>query len=405
MMHAPLTVTMLTRAIKEALEAVFPYPVRVQGEISNYKPHYSGHLYFTLKDPFAQLSAVMWKSRAQQLSFALEDGLQVVCSGTLSVYEKTGRYQLNVLEIQPAGQGDLQARFEALKRELWEAGLFDQAHKRPLPVYPHRVGVITSPTGAALRDILAVARRRNPAIPILLRPTQVQGEGAAADLAQAIADLNRHGDVDVIILGRGGGSLEDLWAFNEEELARAIFASEIPIVSAVGHEIDVTIADFVADCRAPTPSAAAELVFPSRDEMLSQLLYYQDKLTALLTQHLQRKRQRLETLKAHYLLRKPEFLFTYHQERLAQQQTALRQGLVGQIQCKQQQLSVLRSRLQGLDPRQVLERGFVLLEQAGRPVTRSVDLKSGSVYLHFADGKCQGYLELEGNHVEKETHL
>lgn len=405
MSHSPVTVTTLTRAIKEALEASFPYPVRVQGELSNFRPHYSGHAYFTLKDSFAQLNAVMWKSRAEKLSFRLEDGLQVVCSGTVTVYEKTGRYQLNVIEMQPAGKGDLQARFEALKRELWEAGLFDEAHKRPLPVYPSRVGVITSPTGAALRDILAVARRRNPAIPLLLRPAQVQGEGAAADLAQALRDLNRHGGVDVIILGRGGGSLEDLWAFNEEILARAIFASEIPVVSAVGHEIDFTIADFVADHRAATPSAAAELVFPSREEMLGQLLYYQDKLATLLLQRVQRSRQRLEQLKQHYLLRKPELLLAPHQEILRAHQTALSQAFAAQLQQKQRQLSRLQGRLQGLDPRQVLERGFVLLEQAGKPVTRAADIQSGPVRLGFADGWRQGHLKLEENRDEKETRL
>ncbi len=392
---SPLTVTLLTRSIKEALETCFPYPVRVQGEISNFRPHYSGHAYFSLKDAYAQISAVMWKSRTGYLPFKLEDGLQVVCTGTVTVYEKTGRYQLNVLDMQPAGKGDLQAQFEALKRELWEAGLFDEAHKKPLPTYPGKVGIITSPTGAALQDMLAVAKRRNPGIPLLLRPAQVQGENAAKDLVKAIQELNAHGGVDVIILGRGGGSLEDLWAFNDETLARTIFASQIPIVAAIGHEIDFTIADFVADKRAATPSAAAELVIPSREEMLGQLYYYQDKLATLLWQQVQQARSRLARLSQHYLLRKPEFWLDPRYEKLWRQQSALEQAWERQIEQKQQALALLHSRLEGLDPRKVLNRGFVLLEQQGLPVTRAGQLQAGPVSLIFQDGVRSANLELE----------
>jgi exodeoxyribonuclease VII large subunit len=392
---SPLTVTLLTRSIKEALETCFPYPVRVQGEISNFRPHYSGHAYFSLKDAYAQISAVMWKSRTGYLQFKLEDGLQVVCTGTVTVYEKTGRYQLNVLDMQPAGKGDLQAQFEALKRELWEAGLFDEAHKKPLPTYPGKVGIITSPTGAALQDILSVAKRRNPGIPLLIRPAQVQGENAAKDLVKAIQELNAHGGVDVIILGRGGGSLEDLWAFNDETLARTIFASAIPIVAAIGHEIDFTIADFVADKRAATPSAAAELVIPSREEMLGQLYYYQDKLASLLLQQVQQARSRLERLSQHYLLRKPEFWLDPRYEKLWRQQTALEQAWQRQVAQKQQSLALLDSRLEGLDPRKVLNRGFVLLEQQGLPVSRASQLQAGPVNLIFQDGLRSANLELE----------
>jgi exodeoxyribonuclease VII large subunit len=394
----PASVIMITRAIKEALEASFPYPVKVSGEVSNFKPHYSGHFYFTLKDPFAQLSAVMWKNRAEQLPFRLADGQQVVCTGTVTLYEKSGRYQLNVSEMVPEGQGDLQARFEALKRELWEAGLFDEAHKQPLPLYPGRVGVITSPTGAALQDILAVARRRNPTIPILLRPARVQGEGAAADLAQAVRDLNQHGGVDVIILGRGGGSLEDLWAFNEAELARAVFASQIPIISAVGHEIDFAITDFVADARAATPSAAAERVFPRRDEMLGQLLYYQEKLAGLLQQRVLRSRQRLEHLKQHYLLQRPELVLKTRREQLAHQQAQLLQAMQHALRQQRQALVLAESRLAGLNPQRILARGYVMLEQHGQPVQQASALRSGPVRLTFADGVRQAELKLEENH-------
>jgi exodeoxyribonuclease VII large subunit len=267
---AILTVSALTALLRIHIETAFA-DVWVEGEVSNLRVPSSGHAYFTLKDSTSQLRAVLFRSAGRLLRFTLEDGIHVVCRGRITVYEPRGDYQMIVEYVEPRGLGALQLAFEQLKERLAAEGLFDTARKRSLPVLPRRIGVVTSPTGAAIRDIIQVARKRFPGISILLNPVPVQGENAAAEIARAIAELNEIGSVDVLIAGRGGGSLEDLWPFNEEVVARAIAASRIPVVSAVGHETDFTIADFVADVRAPTPSAAAELVVRDRQELLSRL--------------------------------------------------------------------------------------------------------------------------------------
>src|SRR5947209_4146135 len=259
------TVTELTRNVRGTLETKFA-AVWVQGEISNYKLHPSGHRYFTLKDQRAQISCVIWRDAMAPLRQPLVDGAQVQVYGTVTVYEARGQYQLNVQVLQPRGVGLLQAKFEALKRKLEAEGLFAPERKRPLPRFPRRIGIVTSPSGAAIRDMLKVLRRRAPSVQILINPVRVQGTGAAQEIAVAIRELATPNEafapVDLIVVTRGGGSIEDLWEFNEEIVARAVFHSDVPIVSAVGHEIDFTICDFVADLRAPTPSAAAELIVP-----------------------------------------------------------------------------------------------------------------------------------------------
>jgi len=265
-----LTVAELTRDIKSALESGFS-GVWVEGEISNYKVYTSGHVYFTLKDDQAQIRAVMWKGKRAHLKFEPKDGDHVVCRGRVSVFEKRGEYQVVVEAMEPKGLGALQAAFEQLKKKLAAEGFFDEARKRPLPYIPWSVGIVTSPKGAVIRDMVRTINRRFPGLRIVLAPVRVQGDGAAGKIASAIADMNEYGQVDVIIVGRGGGSLEDLWAFNEEPVARAIFASKIPVVSAVGHETDFTIADFVADLRASTPTAAAEQIAPEREAVEESL--------------------------------------------------------------------------------------------------------------------------------------
>src|SRR5436309_11838046 len=260
-----LTVSELTRSIRGTLETKFG-AVWVQGEISNYKLHPSGHQYFTLKDQRAQIGCVIWRDTMAPLRQPLADGAQVQVYGTVTVYETRGQYQLSVQILQPRGVGLLQARFEALKRKLQSEGLFAPERKRPLPKFPQRIGIVTSPSGAAIRDMLNVLRRRAPWLQILISPVRVQGTGAAQEIAVAIRELatpnQAFAPVDLIVVARGGGSIEDLWEFNEEIVARAIFHSAVPVVSAVGHEIDFTICDFAADLRAPTPSAAAELIVP-----------------------------------------------------------------------------------------------------------------------------------------------
>ena len=261
-----LTVSEITAQLKELITSSFGV-LWVTGEVSNFRRQASGHWYFTLKDAGAQLRCVMWRSSTARLSFVPQDGMQVLARGSLDLYEAYGQHQLMVSYLQPAGIGALQQAFEQLKSRLAEEGLFDNARKRPLPRWPKVVGVITSGTGAAVRDIITVISRRMPTTRIIVRPAIVQGAEAAADVAAAIDEMNRHGEADVLIVGRGGGSLEDLWAFNEEHLVRAIAGSKIPVVSAVGHEIDFTLADFAADVRAPTPSAAAEIVVPDQTEI------------------------------------------------------------------------------------------------------------------------------------------
>jgi exodeoxyribonuclease VII large subunit len=289
------TVAQLTAEIKTLLEGSFEH-VWVEGEISNLRLPSSGHLYFTLKDESAQIRTVMFRMQNRLLKFDPEDGLQVVCYGRLAVYEPRGEYQIVVDHMEPKGLGALQLAFEQLKERLSREGLFDPARKKPLPPFPQKIGIVTSPTGAALRDILQIIDRRFANVHILLYPVRVQGEGAAQEIAQAIDELSQWPDLDVMIVGRGGGSLEDLWAFNEESIARAIYRSTVPIISAVGHEIDFTIADFVADLRAPTPSAAAELVVQNKVELVQRLESLFWRLAQAERVSLQARKERLSSL-------------------------------------------------------------------------------------------------------------
>ncbi|MBQ4160836.1 MAG: exodeoxyribonuclease VII large subunit, partial [Clostridia bacterium] len=298
-----LTVSELNARMKYIIDSVPAFAnIWIKGEISNFKLHFSGHIYMTLKDDGGVLRAVMFKGSAQKLAFVPENGMKVLARGRISVYERDGGYQLYVEEMQPDGLGALHLAFEQLKKRLEEEGLFDQKHKKPIPKFPNTVGVVTAATGAAVRDIINVISRRYPKAKVLLYPALVQGEGAAEDVSRGIAYFNENKCADVLIVGRGGGSIEDLWAFNEEITARAIFASEIPIVSAVGHEVDFTIADFVADLRAPTPSAAAELVVPSALEV-------KERVSVLVLRALNGMRGKLQSKRlmlARYKLPSPE---------------------------------------------------------------------------------------------------
>ncbi len=299
-----LTVTELTRRIKSLLEDSIGF-VWVVGEVSNLRRPTSGHLYFTLKDAESQIAVVMFKNRNVRLKFRLEDGLEVIAGGLVSVYERRGNYQIIAEELEPRGVGALQLAFEQLKEKLKKEGLFDPEHKKPLPMLPQRIGVVTSPTGAAIRDILNVIERRFSNVHILIYPVLVQGDEAAGQIARAINDVDRLANVDVIIVGRGGGSLEDLWAFNEEVVARAIYECDTPVISAVGHEIDFTIADFVSDVRAPTPSAAAELVVQERETLTEQVETLQKQLDGYVRQHLYSLRHRLELCGESYVFQRP----------------------------------------------------------------------------------------------------
>jgi exodeoxyribonuclease VII large subunit len=293
------TVSELSQGIKNLLEQEYP-DVWVTGEVSNFRAAGSGHLYFTLKDAAAQLRAVCFRNQARYLKFKPQDGISVIARGHLSVYEARGEYQLYVEYLEPAGLGALQLAFEQLKQKLAAEGLFELARKKPLPLLPRAIGVVTSPTGAVIRDILRILRRRFRNMNVLIYPVKVQGEGAAEEIVEGIKYFNREQNVDVMIVGRGGGSLEDLWAFNEEAVARAIAASGIPVISAVGHETDFTIADFIADLRAPTPSAAAELVVHRKQDFLTELENRARRMAQIIRLQLSEARQRLTELRMHH---------------------------------------------------------------------------------------------------------
>jgi exodeoxyribonuclease VII large subunit len=288
------TVWEITSEIKQTLDRLGV--LWIQGEISNFKHHSSGHMYFSLKDDRAQLKAAFFRNSNLYLKFRPEDGLEVIVRGRISVYEPRGDYQLIVEYMEPKGLGALQLAYEQLKEKLRKEGLFDDAHKVALPLLPHKIGIVTSPTGAAIRDMLRILKRRNASLHVLLYPAKVQGAGASEEIAAGVRYFNTRGDIDVIILGRGGGSIEDLWAFNEEIVARAIYQSRIPIISAVGHEVDFTIADFVADLRAPTPSAAAEMVSGARDDLRATVTSLSGRLLRAMRRGIERRRLELERL-------------------------------------------------------------------------------------------------------------
>ncbi len=307
------TVSALTREIREHLETGYP-DVWVEGEISNLRRPASGHLSSSLKDEKAQLRSVLFRMVASRLRFEMEDGLKVLARGRVTVYEPRGEYQLSVDHVEPMGVGPLELAFRQTCERLEKEGLFDEDRKRPLPFFPERVGIVTSISGAAVRDILRILRERSPGVQVLIAPVRVQGEGAAAEIAGAIADLNRQDDVDVIIAGRGGGSIEDLWAFNEEGVARAIFASRIPVISAVGHEIDFTVADFVADARAPTPTAAAEMAVPRTEDLAARLKELEGRMASRVAAQAQSLRGALDSLLERRPFRRPLAVFHERQQ-------------------------------------------------------------------------------------------
>jgi exodeoxyribonuclease VII large subunit len=380
------TVSQINLEIKDIVERSIP-TISVTGEISNFKPHYSGHAYLTLKDDSSQLSVVMWKSNVEKLKTDLEDGMEVNCTGRISVYERAGRYQLIANNIEELGKGDLQKKFEDLKQSLYEKGYFDELRKQSIPKYPQEIGVITSPTGAALQDILSIASRRNPNIQIILRGCQVQGKAAAPDIVKAIQEFNRQvKKVDLIILGRGGGSLEDLWAFNEETVAEAIYNSKIPIISAVGHEIDFSISDFVADFRAATPSAAAEIAFPKRDDMLSHLAYLNERSQTLLEQKLNLMKEKVERLKSHYAIKKVDFIITEKKQILLDYNNKLHFLYKRKLEQKRATLENLKSSLLALNPNAVLDRGYAIVRQKEKLIDSYKKLKSGYISIQFKDG-------------------
>jgi exodeoxyribonuclease VII large subunit len=367
------TVAQLTAQIKDLLETEFA-SVWLGGEISNFKRHSSGHMYLTLKDDQAQISGVIWRSAASRLPFELHDGLEVIVQGRISVYEPQGKYQIYIEQVQPKGLGALELAFRQLREKLEREGLFASEHKKPIPRFPRRIVLVTSPTGAAVRDMLQVIGRRWRDVEVLICPVRVQGDGAAGEIAAAIAEVNRLRGVDVMIVGRGGGSLEDLWAFNEEVVARAIFASRIPIVSAVGHEVDLTIADLVADRRALTPSEAGELVVPSEQEMRECLRQAAVRMTRSLQGRLLSVRQRFDQLAARRPFRFPYDGIRQRQQRCDELAGRLTRAIWTRLRDGNHRLATLAGRTEALSPLNVLARGYSLTTRDdGQSVVRRAD--------------------------------
>ncbi|MGD9853959.1 MAG: exodeoxyribonuclease VII large subunit [Planctomycetaceae bacterium] len=357
-----LTVTQLTRQLKDCLEGNFPL-VAVRGEVSSATHAASGHVYFTLKDEQAQLRVVMWKRAASRVKFNIADGLELVAVGPIEVYAARGSYQLVAEELIPQGIGPLELAFRQMHDKLRAEGLFDPARKRPLPRFPRRIAVITSPTGAAIRDLLQVMTRRWPSVHVVLLPVAVQGDGAAPQIVRALESAPRIDRVDVVIVGRGGGSLEDLWAFNEELVARAIAACPIPVVSAVGHEIDVTIADLVADRRALTPSEAGELVVPDQSELRTQLQNVGSRLVGSLRGRASAARRQLDLLAARRALRQPFDRLQQHAQRLDEWHDQLLRAARRRTEHAGAQVANIAAALNALSPLSVLERGYSITQR------------------------------------------
>ena len=368
--------------------------IYVKGEVSNCKYHTSGHIYFSLKDETGSISCIMFASSRKNLAFRLENGQQVVVFGSISIYERDGTYQLYAREIRLDGLGVLYERFEALKRELEEMGMFAQEYKQPIPRYIRRLGVVTAPTGAAVRDIIQIAKRRNPGIQIILYPAKVQGEGAAESVARGIAALDRLG-VDAIIAGRGGGSIEDLWAFNEEIVARAIFECGTPIISAVGHETDTTIADFAADLRAPTPSAGAELAVADMRQIQDQLDQERDQFCRLMEQKLSLAKGKLEQYRLQLRLNSPQSRIREQRQLLAEKETLIRSLMRSRLDACRNRLLLDIERMKGLSPLMKLEQGYAFVTDGeGKRITRAGKVKSGDrIRLYLADGRIDAVTE------------
>lgn len=363
--------------------------VLVTGEISNLTVHQrSGHIYLSLKDSNSVISAVMFAGNARQLRFRLENGMKVICRGRISVYEPSGRYQLYIEDMQPDGVGALTLAFEQLKKSLAQKGLFDNAHKKPLPKFPKTIGVITSPTGAAVQDITNIIRRRFPSADIVLAPVLVQGESAPEQLVRAVNKFSASKIADVVIIGRGGGSAEDLWAFNDEQLAYAVYNCETPIISGVGHETDFTVCDFVADVRASTPSAAAELAVPDRQELMSYYFKQKQYISAMLDRKIKTAQLRLENQQRRMSASSPKLKAEQLEKQLSAKSEKLTRFMNIYISDKENKLIAAKGKLDGLNPLNVLNRGYAIAEKDEKIITSSKQLKDGDDFtVILSDGK------------------
>ena len=412
-----LTVTQLTRYIKYKLDNDTNLrEVYLKGEISNFKAHTRGHFYFTIKDEGSRINAVMFASSASKVKFTPEDGMKILVTGRISVYEATGGYQIYVNEMMEDGVGNLYVAFEQLKKKLASEGLFDEARKKRIPKIPERVGVITAPTGAAIRDIISTINRRFPLTEVILLPSLVQGEGAKEDIVRQIKRAEDY-NLDVLIVGRGGGSIEDLWAFNEEIVARAIFECPIPIISAVGHEVDFTIADFVADLRAPTPTGAAEIAVPNKTDVINYINQLSLRSRKAVGTILELKKKKLDSIKGHYILNNPLDLYSAKIQKLDYLTESLvknYKNIIDKEKIKlnniktrplfsnplvildktKQKYTLLLSKLDALSPLKTLERGYCIIKLDDKAVTSIKDLKKDDlINIELKDGSKEAIIK------------
>ena len=387
----PVSVTQLTQYIKLLLDRdEILSQVCVRGELSNFKAHSSGHLYFTLKDEGAVISCVMFRSDAMKLRFRPESGMKVILYGRVSLFPKSGQYQIYVTNMQPDGVGALAVAFEQLKRRLHDEGLFDPAHKKSLPRYPRRVALVTSPTGAAVRDMIRILGHRWPMAEVLICPVRVQGEGAAQEIADMLDYVDKHQLADVIITGRGGGSMEDLWAFNEEVVARAIWRCDIPVISAVGHEPDVTISDYVADVRAATPSNAAELAVRDSEAFQNALHQLQVRMEQAQLQKINRLRQRLDTLSKSRVMRQPDAYLQQQQLYLEMLRQRLEHSGEVMLVKNRQRFERTAAKLDALSPLKVLGRGYAMVTREDCVIRETAQLTPGdAITVSLSDGAAQ----------------
>ena len=381
------TVSELTQSIKFVLESAFDN-ISVEGEISNFKSHVSGHWYFNLKDENAVINCTMWRGFNNYVFFTPQDGMKIIVSGRLTVYPPRGSYQIDVRSMKPAGEGELQAAFERLKQKLKSEGLFDSERKRAIPYFPSKIGIVTAIDGAAIRDMISVAERRFPLVELIIIPTKVQGSGAAEDIVDSLNKLNKIKDIDVIILARGGGSIEDLWAFNEEIVARAIYKSRIPVITGIGHEIDFTIADFVSDLRAPTPSVAMELATPDKQELKNAIEYFVQKVEESLIEKIQEYRQRIDDVVDSYMFRYPMEKVRSFYQKIDNLFYKISQQIDRKILLSEREIQKYFSIISSYDIEKTLKKGFTLIKQDDKFVTRKqMFLSSNPVTIKFYDGE------------------
>ncbi|MBE7054581.1 MAG: exodeoxyribonuclease VII large subunit [Ruminococcaceae bacterium] len=383
------TVTQINNYIKAILDKVpVLQNVWIKGEISNFKLHSSGHIYLTLKDEGAVLKAVMFKSAAASLKFKPADGMKILARGRISVYEAGGQYQMYIEEMEAEGTGDLYAKFEELKKRLSDEGLFDEKRKKPIPTFPAKIGIVTSPTGAAIRDMVNVLRRRCPMVSAVIYPCLVQGENASRSIVEGIEYFNSHKNVDVIIVGRGGGSIEDLWAFNEEITARAVAASLIPVISAVGHEIDFTICDFVADLRAPTPSAAAELAVPDIIELKRAIDSYSNRLSISLKSKLDSQYRQLELLSKRSVFTRFNKILEEREQTIDFMFDRFLNAYKNKAEVAEKLFSALCGKLSALNPLSIFERGYCTALKDGKAINCINQVETGDkIILRVTDGE------------------